>query len=46
MHFSIKNDKWYIHLDGHGGEKVYDVSGTPHQHVVGVSKSNKKVTFV
>ena len=27
-------------------EKVYDVSGTPHQQVVGVSKPNKKLTFV
>ena len=23
-------------------EKVYDILGTPHQHLVGVSKSNKK----
>ena len=27
-------------------EKVYDVSGTPPQHLVGVSKANKKLTFV
>ena len=27
-------------------EKVYDVSGTPPQHLVGVSKPNKKLTFV
>ena len=27
-------------------EKVYDVPGTPPQHIVGVSKSNKKLTFV
>ena len=25
-------------------ERVYDVLGTPHQHLVGVSKPNKKVT--
>ena len=27
-------------------EKVYDVSGTPPQHLVGVSKTNKKLTSV
>ena len=30
----------------HHIEKVYDVSGTPPQHIVGVSNSNKKLTFV
>ena len=32
--------------DSSDKEKVYNVSGTPPQHLVGVSKTNKKLTYV
>ena len=30
----------------HYDKKVYDILGTPHQHLVGVSKPNKNVTSI